>query len=237
MREITIHLGEYIDEERRRRHRSGVVAGIAVVAALLVIAMPRTAPPPLSSSNTTTTATSTTVITATTATIAPPPPAPEHLAPLSPTLTSAPTHAKRPPHALRVANDRAADVDLGKTTTDGTVTPPAAEAPAPPVVEAAPAKIDIEPRQIAFVRTSRTKRDVVLVNHGGKPTTVGLAVTGISFGFVVETKVCDGKTLSPGESCTFSVTALPIAFERGSSMRIVVSYDGHTDYATAVSRY
>jgi len=229
VREITIYLGDYVDEERRRRRRSGVVAGIAVVAALLVIAMPRTAPPPLPSSTTTTatTTTSTTVVTATTATAAPLPPA----------LVSAPTHAKQPQHALRVAKQPAHVVDLGKTTTDGTVAAPAAEAPAPPVVEAAPAKIDIEPRQIAFVRTSRTKRDVVLVNHGGKPTTVGLAVTGISFGFVVETKVCDGKTLSPGESCTFSVTALPIAFERGSSMRIVVSYDGHTDYATAVSRY
>jgi len=106
----------------------------------------------------------------------------------------------------------------------------------PRVVEVPPAKIDVAPHQIAFTRTSRTKRDVVLTNRGGKATTVGLAINGISFGFVVDTKACNGKMLSPGESCTFPVTALPIAFENGSSMRILVSYDGHTENAAVVAK-
>ena len=107
----------------------------------------------------------------------------------------------------------------------------------PRVVEVPPAKIDVAPHDIAFTRATRTKRDVVLKNIGGKATTVGLAVKGMAFGFVVDTKACNGKTLGPGESCTFAVTALPVAFENSSSIRILVSYDGHTDYATAVSRY
>jgi len=389
VREITIQLGEYVDDERRRRRRAQLIAGVAVFAALLVTAIPRTSPPPPPPHPTTATTTppantATTVI-ATTSTVALP--AAAHLVPLPPALTFAPltagtaspakllhirndgdeplalagvgargsafrviddcpqhlaknescsaaivfapsaagaqrgeltvhaggaaaavalagtarpnlpidlgvldfgsatTDAKRPPYAVRFANGRAIGVDIGKTSVSGPfaavadrcsgarIAPGgtcdvtlalaateagsfrgklqlgdaqdnvvafgelAAEATAPRVVEAAAAKIDIVPRQIAFTRTSRTKQDVVLVNHGGKATTVGLAVTGIHFGFVVDTKPCDGKTLSPGESCTFPVTVLPIAFERGSSMRIVVSYDGHTDYATAVSRY
>ena len=65
--------------------------------------------------------------------------------------------------------------------------------------------------------------------------TIAVEANGIPFGFNVDTKACNGKTLKPNEPCTVLVTALPIAYEKGSSMRILVNYEGHTDGASVVA--
>ena len=386
MREITINVGEYVDDERRRRRRSGIVAGVAVIAALLVIAKPQpkpTQPPPPPKLNT----------------LQPEPqkrpqvpqspqPAPAHLAPLPPALTfalltagtaspaklvrirndgdeplalasvggrgnafrviqdcppqlaknescsaaivfaptaagaqrgeltvrtsngaaavalsgtarpnppldlgvldfgSASADTKRPPHALRFANGHAADVVIAKTNLSGGAFAVAADrcagARVPPggtcdvtlalnatdtgafkakvelldaqnhvvafaalaaettpvrIVEVPPAKIDITPRQLDFTqRFRRTKQEVVLTNRGGRATTVTVEANGAPFGFVIDLKACNGKTLAPGDACKISVTALPIAYDRASLMRILVTYDGHTEGAAVQAR-
>jgi hypothetical protein len=46
VRQITIDLGEYVEEKKRRERRGGaVVAAVAIIAALVIVALPRTAPP------------------------------------------------------------------------------------------------------------------------------------------------------------------------------------------------
>jgi len=386
VREITIDVGEYVDDERRRRRRSGIIAGVAVIAALLVIAkpqpkpvaappaktnMPPPPPPPPQPQPSTA-----------------PPPAPAHLAPLPQVLTFAPLTAgttsptklvrirndgdeplplagvagrgdafhvihdcpqslaknescsaaivfapsaagpqrgeltvrvggsaaavvlsgmarpnppldlgvldfgsatagtKRPPHALRFANGHAADVVVAKTNLSGGAFAVAADhcagARVPPggtcdvtlaltatdagafkakielldaqndivafaalaaettpvrVVEVPPARIDITPRQLDFTqRFRRTKQEVILTNRGGRATTVTVEANGAPFGFVIDLKACNGKTLAPGDACSIWVTALPIAYDRASLMRILVTYDGHTEGAAVQAR-
>ena len=106
----------------------------------------------------------------------------------------------------------------------------------PRIVEVPPAKIDIVPRQLAFTRQSRGRQQVILTNRGGRATTIAVEANGVPFGFVVDTKACNGRKLSPAESCTVLVTALPIAYEKGSSMRILVTYDGHTEGASVTTK-
>jgi hypothetical protein len=113
----------------------------------------------------------------------------------------------------------------------------AAEATPVRVVEVLPARIDIVPRQLAFTqRNRRTKQEVVLTNRGGRATTATIEANGVPFGFVIDLKACNGKSLAPGESCSIWVTALPIAYEQASLMRILVTYDGHTEGVAAQAK-
>jgi hypothetical protein len=390
VREITIDVGEYVDDERRRRRRSGIVAGVAVIAALLVIAkpQPKPAPPPPTPTPQPKTEPTPPKRPVTPTTSPAPPPAPAHLAPLPQALTFAPLTAgttsptklvrirndgdeplplagvagrgdafhvihdcpqqlaknescsaaivfapaaagaqrgqltvragggaaavalsgtarpnppldlgvldfgsatagtKRPPHALRFANGHAADVVVAKTNLSGGAFAVAADhcagARVPPggtcdvtlaltatdagafkakielldaqndivafaalaaettpvrVVEVPPARIDITPRQLDFTqRFRRTKQEVILTNRGGRATTVTVEANGAPFGFVIDLKACNGKTLAPGDACSIWVTALPIAYDRASLMRILVTYDGHTEGAAVQAR-
>ncbi len=111
-----------------------------------------------------------------------------------------------------------------------TTAPPIVEVPQPqPQPPASPPKIDIEPRRVAFTANTRTKRPIVITNRGERPVTIGIKVNGVPFGFIVDTKPCHGRTLMPNEPCTMTVTALPVAYERHSSMQILVSYEGRTE--------
>jgi hypothetical protein len=112
-----------------------------------------------------------------------------------------------------------------------------AETTPPRIVEVppAPAKVEITPRELAFTRRSRGRQPIVITNRGAKPVTITIEANGVPFGFVVDTKACNGKTLSPGEPCTVLVSALPVAYEKGSSMRILVNYEGHTEGASVLA--
>src|SRR5205823_6246056 len=61
-------------------------------------------------------------------------------------------------------------------------------------VELPPAKIDIAPPQIRFTRGGRGRQPIVLTNSGGRATTITVEANGVPFGFIVDTKACNGRT-------------------------------------------
>jgi hypothetical protein len=105
------------------------------------------------------------------------------------------------------------------TLTGATTLPP----PPPPP---APAKIDIQPRELVF---GGNARGVVVTNFSGRPVKIDIGTDGLPGTFVVDTKTCS-KVYEANERCFIAVSTRPVfAYVPKTSLRVAVRYEGRVE--------